>query len=44
MSFFKWLSDKTSAPRVQVDLTVQKCQYCIGDQVTGVVKITSGEE
>lgn len=44
MSLFKWLSDKTSAPRVTVSLTIDKQQCSLGDQVKGEIKILSQEE
>jgi hypothetical protein len=44
MSFRKWLSDKVSAPKAKIELTLQKSQFCLGEQVRGSAKIVSEEE
>jgi hypothetical protein len=44
MSFFKWLSDKTNAPRVRIELIIDKNQYCLNEQIKGELKIFSEEE
>ena len=41
----KWFSNKPSGPpKAKIELTSQKTQYCLGEQVCGIVKISSDEE
>ena len=41
----KWFSNKPSGPlKAKIELTAQKTQYCLGEQVAGTVKISSEEE
>jgi hypothetical protein len=41
----KWFSNKpTGPPKTKIELTAQKTQYCLGDQISGTVKISSEEE
>jgi len=44
MSFRKWLSEKVSAPKAKIELTLEKSQFCLGEQVRGQAKINSEEE
>jgi len=41
----KWFSSKPSGPpNAKIELTAQKTQYCLGEQISGTVKISSDEE
>jgi len=41
----KWFSSRPSGPvNATIELTAQKTEYCLGDQISGTVKITSQEE
>ena len=41
----KWFSNKPSGPpKAKIELTAQKTQYCLGEQIAGTVKISSEEE
>ncbi len=41
----KWFSNKPSGPpNAKIELTAQKTQYCLGDQISGTIKISSNEE
>ncbi len=44
MSFRKWLSDKVSAPKTQVELSLETNKHLLGEPLRGKVKITSEEE
>ena len=40
-----WFSKKPAfTPKPKIELTAKKTQYCLGDQITGTVKISSEEE
>jgi len=41
----KWFSHQPiGPPKAKIELTAQKTQYCLGEQITGTVKISSEEE
>lgn len=44
MSFRKWLSDKVSAPKARIDLTLEKNKFFLGEQIRGTAKILCEEE
>lgn len=42
--FLKWLSDKTNPPKCRIPFTVNKGEYCLGEEIKGEVEFTSEEE